>query len=54
MEQGKREKLLFELSYLNTSALFALREHCAPALFSEKMENAWESALMRASRHLRK
>ena len=53
MEQRKREKLLFELSYLNTSALFALREHAAPILFSERMEHAWEAALLKASRRLR-
>ena len=54
MEQRKRERLLFELSYLNTSALFALREHAAPVLFSKKMEQAWETALIKASRRLRK
>lgn len=54
MEQRKRERLLFELSYLNTSALFALREHAAPVLFSKKMEQAWETALMKASCRLRK
>ena len=54
MEQRKRERLLFELSYLNTSALFALREHAMQLLFSKKMEQAWETALMKASRRLRK
>jgi hypothetical protein len=53
MEQKKREKLLFELSYLNTSALLALREQMAPVWFSAKMDNLWETALMKSSRRLR-
>lgn len=54
MEQRKRERLLFELSYWNTSVLFALREHFSSVLFSRNMEQAWETALMWASRRLRK
>ena len=50
----KQDKLLFELSYLNTSALFALREKVGPYLFSEKAENLWETAVMHTSRRLRK
>ncbi len=49
-----KEKLLFELSYLNTSALFALREKVTPLVYNEVAEQLWENAVMRTSRWLRK
>ncbi len=49
-----KDKLLFELSYFNTSALFALREKMAPLLYSEVADQMWEKAVMRTSRKLRK
>ena len=50
----ERDKLLFELSYLNTSALFALREKVAPLVYNEVADQMWEKAVMRTSRRLRK
>lgn len=54
VRQKEMDKFLFELSYLNTTALFALKAHVAPQRFSGKLEDAWESALMKSSRHIRK
>ncbi len=49
-----KDKLLFELSYINTSALFALREKMAPLVYNELADQMWEKAVMRTSRNLRK
>ena len=49
-----KDKLLFELSYSNTSALFALREKIAPLIYNEVAEQIWEKAVMHTSRGLRK
>lgn len=53
MKSGK-DRLLFELSYLNTSALFALREKMSSLLYNEVADQVWEKAVMHTSRRLRK
>ena len=53
MNQQGHSKMLFELSYLQTNALLALREQMASVWFPEKLEGAWDAALMRSSRHIR-
>lgn len=54
MRRELKDKLLFELSYLNTTELFALRERISPTMLPEKAERIWESALLKSSNHLRK
>lgn len=53
MKQQEQNRMLFELSYLQTNALLALREQMATVWFPEKLEGAWEAALMRSSRRIR-
>ena len=50
----QKEKLLFELSYLNTSALLAIRDRMSFVQFPERVGDAWQNMLMKSSARLRK